>query len=36
MIMEKLQELKKQNRNIEEIYKYTTDIIFEEETEESD
>lgn len=36
MILEKLQELKKNNRSIEEIYKYTNDIIFEEEDEEDE
>ena len=36
MILEKLSELKKNNRSIEEIYKYTTDIIFEEEDEEEE
>lgn len=35
LIMLKLQELKKNNRSIEEIYKYTTDIILEEEDEET-
>jgi hypothetical protein len=34
LILKKLEELKKQNRNIEEIYKYTNDIILEEENEE--
>lgn len=36
LIMKKLMELKSQNRNIEEIYKYTSEIIFEEEDEEED
>ena len=36
MILKKLQELKSSNKNIEEIYKYTSDIIFEEEDEEED
>lgn len=36
LIMKKLLELKSQNKNIEEIYKYTSDIIFEEEDEEED
>ncbi|CDW74617.1 UNKNOWN [Stylonychia lemnae] len=34
LIMMKLQELKKSGKGIEEIYKYTNDIIFEEEDEE--
>lgn len=36
LIVEKLKELRSQNRSIEEIYKYTTDIILEEEDEEED
>ena len=36
MIINKLSELKKQNKSIEEIYKYTTDIIFEEEDEDEE
>lgn len=36
LVMQKLQELKKQGKGIEEIYKYTNDIIFEEEDEEDD
>ena len=36
LIVEKLRELRTQNRSIEEIYKYTTDIILEEEDEEED
>eukprot|EP00347_Sterkiella_histriomuscorum_P016680 403352267 len=36
MIMQKLLELKKSGKGIEEIYKYTNDIIFEEEDEEED
>ena len=36
MILKKLMELKKQNKNIEEIYKYTSDIILEEEIEEEE
>ena len=36
MILSKLVELKKQNRSIEEIYKYTNNIIFEEEDEGED
>ena len=33
MIVDKLKELRSQKRSIEEIYKYTTDIILEEEDE---
>ena len=36
MIMDKLKELRSQKRSIEEIYKYTTDIILEEEDEEDE
>ena len=36
LIVEKLRELRSQNRSIEEIYKYTTDIILEEEDEEEE
>ena len=36
MIITKLQELRTNNRSIEEIYKYTNDIILEEEDEEED
>lgn len=36
LIVEKLKELRTQNRSIEEIYKYTTDIILEEEDEENE
>jgi hypothetical protein len=36
LILKKLEELKKSNKNIEEIYKYTSDIILEEEGEEED
>ncbi len=36
LIVQKLKELRQQNRSIEEIYKYTTDIILEEEDEDSD
>jgi hypothetical protein len=36
LIVEKIRELRSQNRSIEEIYKYTTDIILEEEDEEED
>ena len=36
MILSKLSELKQQNKSIEEIYKYTTSIIFEEDDEEED
>lgn len=36
MIIEKLKELKKENKSIEEIYKYTNDIILEEEDEEDE
>lgn len=36
MILKKLAELKKQNKDIQEIYKYTTDIILEEENEEEE
>ena len=36
MIMRKIEELKKQNRSIEEIYKYTNDIILEEDDEEEE
>jgi hypothetical protein len=36
LILKKIVELKKQNRNIEEIYKYTNDIIVEEEDEEEE
>ena len=34
--MKKINELKKSNKSIEEIYKYTRDIILEEEDEEED
>lgn len=34
--MQKLMELKKSGKGIEEIYKYTNDIIFEEEDEEEE
>lgn len=34
--MSKLQELKRSGKGIEEIYKYTNDIIFEEEDEEEE
>ena len=34
--MTKLTSLKNQNRNIEDIYRYTNDIIFEEEGEQTD
>ena len=34
MILNKIAELKKSNKNIEEIYKYTNEIIFEEEDED--
>lgn len=34
LIIKKLAELKNQNRSIEEIYKYTNEIILEEEDEE--
>lgn len=33
LIINKLEELKKQNISIDEIYKYTNDIIIEEENE---
>ena len=36
MIVDKLKELRSQKRSIEEIYKYTTDIILEEEDEEDE
>ena len=36
LVMEKLKELKQGNRSIEEIYKYTTDIILEEEEEDEE
>lgn len=36
LIMKKLDELKKQNKNIDDIYKYTDEIIFEEEDEDED
>jgi hypothetical protein len=36
MIVDKLKELRTQKRSIEEIYKYTTDIILEEEDEEDE
>ena len=36
MIVDKLRELRTQKRSIEEIYKYTTDIILEEEDEEDE
>ena len=32
-IRKKIEELKKQGRKVEEIYKYTSDIIFEEDEE---
>ena len=35
-IIDKLRELRSQNRSIEEIYKYTTDIIVEEDEEEEE
>lgn len=36
MILRKINELKKSNKNIEEIYKYTSEIIMEEENEEEE
>lgn len=33
IVIEKIQTLKSQNRSIDDIYKYTNDIIFEEEGE---
>lgn len=36
LIIEKLRELKSNNRSIEEIYKYTNEIIVEEEDEEEE
>jgi hypothetical protein len=36
MIVDKLKELRSQKRSIEEIYKYTTDIILEEEDEDDE
>ena len=36
LIVSKLKELRTHNRSIEEIYKYTTDIILEEEDEDED
>lgn len=36
LIVQKLRELKSSNKNIEEIYKYTNDIIVEEEDEEDE
>ena len=36
MVLEKINALKNQNRSIEDIYKYTNDIIFEEEGEQTD
>jgi hypothetical protein len=36
MIVDKLKELRSQKRSIEEIYKYTTDIILEEEDEDEE
>ena len=35
MVIKKMKALKSQNKSIEEIYKYTNDIIFEEDEEES-
>ena len=35
MVLKKMQALKSQNKSIEEIYKYTNDIIFEEDEEDS-
>jgi hypothetical protein len=32
-VLERIKKLKAQNRSIEEIYKYTNDIIFEEDDE---
>jgi len=32
-VLERIKKLKSQNRSIEEIYKYTNDIIFEEDDE---
>lgn len=34
MIMQKIEELRKADRSIDEIYKYTDDIIVEEEDED--
>lgn len=36
LIVSKLRELRSQNRSIEEIYKYTNDIILEEEDEDEE
>ena len=36
LIIQKLRELKSNNKSIEEIYKYTNEIIVEEEDEEED
>jgi hypothetical protein len=36
LIIRKLRELKSNNKSIEEIYKYTNEIIVEEEDEEED
>ena len=36
LIVEKLKELKQSNKSIEEIYKYTNDIILEEEDEDDE
>jgi hypothetical protein len=36
LIIQKLKEFRTQNKSIEEIYKYTNDIILEEEDEEED
>lgn len=36
LILKKIMELKSQNKNIEEIYKYTSEIIPEEEEDDED
>lgn len=36
LVLQKLQELKRSGKGIEEIYKYTNEIIFEEEDEEEE
>ena len=36
MLLDKIQSMKSENRSIEDIYRYTNDIIFEEESEQTE
>jgi len=36
LVIKKMKTLKSQNKSIEEIYKYTNDIIFEEDDEDQE